>query len=239
MRPGFPANSGPRVPFGSQHRCSSVRYRCQHMRNYCRCVSNSRPLRVLLDDPRGTPLGSPMVELTRRAALSACSLVVLVTLASCSSADAQPCPVDATLTYLCVVNADGAIPIDRLAATNFVDRTQDIQPDPENPQNSLVDVRVEKDSPLTVVIGPPEGLFLVEFWIYSSKYGLDEATPLLTVECDDHGCDSWSRTETRNGQQIQIPPADLASGNVLVARVFVDRVNESGTVSWGLLIDSD
>ncbi len=239
MRPGFPANSGPRAPFGLQHRCSSVLHRCQHVRKLCQYVNNSRGLGSRSTTIEGTPLGSPMAELARRAALSACLLIVLVALAGCSSADAQPCPVDATLTYLCVVNADGAIAIDRLAATNLADRTQDIRPDPENPQNSLVDVRVEKDSPLTVAIGPTEGLFFVEFWVYPSKHGLDEATPLLIVECDVHGCDRWSRSKTSYGLQFQIPPADLASGNVVVAHAWVDRVNESGTVSWGLLIDSD
>ena len=232
MGAAFPAGSGPRVPFGSQHRCSSVRHRCQHLRNL-------RGTSVVLATPRGRRLVWPVAELARRGALAACSLAVLLALAGCSSTDAKPCPVEATLTYLCVVHEDGAIQIERLAATNLLDRSQDIRPDPENPLNSLVNVRVEKDSPLTVAIGPREGLYLAEFWIYPSTHGLDEATRLLIVECDVHGCDRWSRSETRYGQQFRIPPADLDSGNVLVANAWVDRVNESGTISWGLLIDSD
>ena len=180
-----------------------------------------------------------MAGSARCAALLAWLLLVLAALAGCSSAAALPCPVDVTLTYLCVVDADGVVAVDRLAATNLADRTQDIRPDPENPLSSLVDVRIEKDSPLTVMIGPPEGLYFVEFWVYPSKHGIEEATPLLIVECDDHGCDRWNRSETSHGQQIQIPPADLAPGNVVVAHAWIDRVNESGTVSWGLVIDSD
>ena len=179
-----------------------------------------------------------MAELAWRVALVACSF--LLALAGCPSTDAQPCPADATLTYLCVIHEDGAIQIERLAATNLLDRSQDIRPDPANPLDSLVDVRVERDSPLTVEIGPREGLYLVEFWIYPSTDGLDDETPtLLWVECDVQGCDRWSRSETRYGHQFQIPPADLDSGNVLVANAWVDRVDEYGTISWGLVIDSD
>ena len=143
------------------------------------------------------------------------------------------------LTQLCVVDADRRITIDRLAATNLIDPTQDVRPDPDNPLNSLVDVHVEKDRPLTVEIGPNEGLHFVQFVVYSSKNGLDEATPVLTVESDDRGWNRWNHSRTRTGQVIQILPADLQSGYVVIVHAFVDRVNESGTVSWGLLIDRD
>ena len=177
-----------------------------------------------------------MAELARRTAVTACLLLALPVSASCSSAGVKACQVEATLTQLCVVNGDGGIAIDRLAATNFADPSHDILPNPENPQDSLVDVHVEKDTPLTVAIGPSEGLALVEIDIYSSQNGLDDAAPVLSVECEDSGCNRWSRSQTRNGQAIQIPSADLESGYVVVVQAFVNRVNESGTVSWGLLI---
>ena len=147
-------------------------------------------------------------------------------------------PIDNALTQLCVVGADGEIAIDRLAATNLLDSSQDIRPDPENPLNSLFSVRLEEEAPLTVVISPQEGLQLVEFDVYPSKDNLEEAEPVLIVECDDNGCGRWDNSRTRDGRAIHIPPADLRSGYVVIVHAFVHRVNESGTISWGLLIDS-
>lgn len=177
-----------------------------------------------------------MADSARRVTAMACFLAV--SSASCSVAETKPCPLDTALTQLCVVGADGEIAINRLAATNLVDSSQDIRPDPENPLNSLFSVRIEEEAPLTVVIGPQEGLQLVEFVVYPSKDDLEEAEPVLIVECDDKGCGRWSSSRTRDGRVINIPPSDLRSGYVVVVHAFVHRVNESGAVSWGLLINS-
>ena len=94
-----------------------------------------------------------MANSARRIAVMACFLAVA---SSCFSAEARPCKVNVTLTQLCVVGADGKIEIDRLAATNLVDPSQDIRPDPENPYNRLVGVQIEKEAPLTATISPKE-----------------------------------------------------------------------------------
>lgn len=184
--------------------------------------------------------GSSIADLDRRAAVIATwFLAALLAPASCSSADTRPCPQEVTVTQLCVVARNGATAIDRLAAKNLVDPTQDVRPDPENAQRGLAEVRVDKDTPLTVAIGPSEGLLLIEFDVYASKTRLAEDIPVVSVECDHRGCSRWPRSYTRNGQTIRIPPADLKSGHVVIVRAFVHRAHESGTVSWGLLINSD
>lgn len=162
--------------------------------------------------------------------------VVPAAMASCTSVDVRPCPPEATLTQLCVVTDTGATAINRLAATNLIDPSQDIQPDAENPQSGLAEFSLGHDIPLIVAIGPTEGLVLVEIDVYPSKKDLADDTPTIAVECGPHGCNRWRQFQTRNGYAIRIPPADLQSGYVVVVRAFVHRATEVGAVSWGLVI---
>lgn len=168
--------------------------------------------------------------------LAICLPVVSSAAASCTTANARPCPLEATLTQLCVVTDTGATAINRLAATNLINPSQDIQPDAEDPQSGLTEVGLDHDKPLTIAIGPTEGIVLVEIDVYTSTRDLTDDTPTIAVECGPHGCDRWQQLQTRNGHAIQIPPADLQPGYVVVIRTFVHRTTEVGTVSWGLVI---
>ena len=146
----------------------------------------------------------------------------------------EPLPPEATLTQLCVVTDTDATAINRLAATNLINPSQNIQPDTDNPQSGLTEVGLDHDRPLTIVIGPTEGLVLVEIDVYASKRDLADDMPTIAVECGPHGCNRWQQHQTRNGHAVRIPPADLQSGYVIVVRAFVHRATEVGTVSWGL-----
>ena len=183
--------------------------------------------------------GSSMADWARNVAITVCFLGLWSPLVGCSSGDVIPCPVEAKLTQLCIINENGSILIGRLATTKVGHPTQKHLAIRGNLENDLTDVHLVRDEPLTIAIGPKEGLPLVELDVYSSKNGLDHAIPVLSVECDDVACSKWNRSQTRNGQIIQIPQTDLEAGFVVIVRAFVNRIDESGTVSWGLLIDSD
>lgn len=168
--------------------------------------------------------------------LAICLPVVSSAAVSCTTADARPCPPEATQTQLCVVTDTGATAINRPATTNLTNPSQNIQPDTENPQSGLAQVGLDHDRPLTIAIGPTEGLVLVEVDVYASKRDLADDMPTIAVECGPHGCNRWQQHQTRNGHAVRIPPADLQSGYVIVVRAFVHRKTEVRTVSWGPVI---
>jgi len=168
------------------------------------------------------------------------SVLVLLVAPACSldASKLRPCPSEPTVTELCVVQSDGGSAVERLSATNMADPTKDVTPDAEDPSVLLAQVDVDTARIVTLAVGPSDGVVLIEINVYPSIDDLDDsAKPITSVECDRTKCTDWAMIQTRNGRAIDIPADQLRDEIVIIVSAFVDRVDESGAVSWGLLIN--
>lgn len=170
--------------------------------------------------------------------LIACAFLPLVT-PSCSSNEASPppCPLEPRSLTLCVIESGSSRAVDRLSATDLSDPSRNLTPDLQHPGAGIVEIDIDATEALTLAIGPSSGLALVEIVVYPPGSSLDDtAIPSKSVECDAEGCTDWTRSATRDGEAIKIPAGELRAGNVVIVKAFVNRADESGTVSWGLAL---
>lgn len=163
---------------------------------------------------------------------------VLVVAGACSTdgTAVDTCTIDPVGTQLCVVVSGRAQTVHRLASIDVDDPTNNLEPDPSAPFERLTEVALAPREPLTLAIGPAEGLTLVEISVYSGISALDDLTPIAIAECDPDGCSRWSRSDLRDGWAIEVPADDLEVDNVIVASAFVAGPAQTGSISWGILV---
>lgn len=142
-----------------------------------------------------------------------------------------------TTTMLCVEAGEGSLEVQRLSETNVLDATPKASSGAKGrePQlRQLVEVTVG-EVPLELHLTPGEGLQLVEVRLFESVATLGSEPPLEVATCETT-CGSWHYEATETGRLIRLPTNELAAGNVVVVSTFVERPQEVGAVSWGLIL---
>ena len=177
--------------------------------------------------------------MTKRPPHKALLVSLALAVAGCTSEGpgVSNCPIAPTATQLCVVTPQGAQAVARLASTDLNDAVDNFMPDPNDPLERLTVIRLSPSEPLTLAIGPGTQLALVEIDVYSSISAINHVKPTATAECGPLECSRWNHSLLRDGWAIEIPAKELEIDNVLIVNAFVDGSDQSGSTSWGIVLD--